>query len=211
MSECAAAAAATHVLRALQRLHAHGIVHLDLKPENVLVTEAAGAVTLKLTDYCLAPVILNDDALLDSCATEICSAPEVYAGEEFDRTADVWSLGVMLYIILSGTRPFRSGPSARVDAERARLERAMDAPQWRAVSAAGKDFVQRCLRWNRDERMIVEEALAHPWLTEDVEEVGLPEVTRDFQIVAMGRKVVRTMDACKFAFFFGQFFSQGRD
>jgi serine/threonine protein kinase len=211
ISESATAAAATHVLTGLRHLHANGIVHLDLKPENVLVTESGGVVTLKLTDYCLAPVILNDDALLDSCATENCSAPEISASEEFDGTADVWSLGVMLYIILSGKRPFRSGPMARVDAERAALERAMEAPEWRVVSPAGKDFVQRCLRWDREERMTVDEALAHPWLSEEIEEIGLPGVTRDFQIVAMGRKVVRTMDACKLAFFFGQFFSQGRD
>jgi serine/threonine protein kinase len=197
ISESATAALATHILLGLKVLHDHNIMHLDLKPENILVVESPGPLfTAKLTDYCLAATIEADQELRGTWQTEACTAPEVITSDQCNGTADIWSLGVILFIILSGNQPF-TDCSSKMDAELAALPDVMEKQEWSLVSDDGKDFLLRCLRKDPTERLTVDEALSHPWLTTEREEVALPEVLRNFQITAMGRKVVRAIGAFK--------------
>jgi serine/threonine protein kinase len=211
ISEAATAALATHVLLGLKVLHDNAIVHLDLKPENILIVESPGpSYTAKLTDYCLAGTIDADDELRGTWRTEVCTAPEIRGSDRYDGTADIWSLGVILFIILSGQPPFMESTS-RIEAEKAGLTKAMEKREWSLVSEEGKDFIQQCMAWDPAQRMTVEDALAHPWLTTEMEEVALPEVLRKFQITAMGRRVVRAIGAWKKSRVFKQFTRLAQD
>ena len=109
------AAVATELLDALQAAHAVGVIHRDIKPENVMVLDrptAAGA-TLKLIDFGLAKPEGADDTQLTMAGhvlgTPQYMAPEQVQGEELDGRTDIYALGILMYELLAGERPFRHG------------------------------------------------------------------------------------------------------
>jgi len=160
------------LLAALHYLHQdRGIVHRDLKPENILCASSTDDITVKLTDFDLAKSI-TDDGLKTFCGTPQYFAPEVLrrrhsiAGRgRYGKEADMWSLGVILYILLSGTPPFDT--SDNIDAV-AEANITFCSEEWRAVSDSAKDFVASLLEIDPTKRICVVNACSHRWiLTED--------------------------------------------
>lgn len=87
-------------------MHSEGIVHRDLKPENIMLQEGD---VLKVADFGLSNKIDDGHSLMTSCGSPNYAAPEVIEGKPYDGAqADVWSLGVILYAMLTGTLPFES-------------------------------------------------------------------------------------------------------
>lgn len=96
------------IAEALQVVHSAGIVHRDLKPENILYASMSVHSPIKLVDFGLAAyhVAGVDDPLTLPCGTAAYAAPEVLLCQGYDQRADIWSLGVITYILLSGMPPF---------------------------------------------------------------------------------------------------------
>ncbi|CAG9334380.1 unnamed protein product [Blepharisma stoltei] len=154
------------LLSSIRYLHSHNIIHRDLKPENLLFggNPHQGA-DLKLCDFGLAKIFTTgSEAFRTRAGTPFYIAPEILAGTGYGKTCDIWSCGVILYILLCGYPPF----FARTDAgimERVRLGRFnFDRAEWNGVTEQAKDLIRHLLVLNVDQRYTVEQALAHPWI-----------------------------------------------
>jgi tRNA A-37 threonylcarbamoyl transferase component Bud32 len=161
-SESDAANLIRQVLEGIDYMHRHGVVHRDLKPENLL---CASANIIKIADFGLSKDVESGN-LQTSCGTPSYVAPEVLLGGQYDNEVDIWSIGVITYVLLCGFTPFYG------DNQRQLFERILHAkfdfpsPEWDDVSATAKDFVSKLLVVNPADRLSAEQALAHPWIVE---------------------------------------------
>ncbi|GKT26394.1 hypothetical protein ADUPG1_013346 [Aduncisulcus paluster] len=157
------------VCSALFHLHSNNIIHYDLKPANVLF-DCNGIV--KLTDFGLCKVIPNGasgiEATSRDAGTFFYLPPEVHTSSTLTPTVDTWSLGVMTYEMLMGTRPFGLG-SVTQDHLRMSGMGAFVSDALEFSSNIGPDarqFIEGCLKFNPSERLSSEKCLAHTWLCE---------------------------------------------
>jgi len=161
-SESDAANLIRQVLEGIDYMHKHGVVHRDLKPENLL---CASANIIKIADFGLSKD-LESGNLSTSCGTPSYVAPEVLLGGQYDNEVDMWSIGVITYVLLCGFTPFYG------DNQRQLFERILHAkfdfpsPEWDDVSPMAKDFVKKLLVVNPAERLSAEQAQQHPWILE---------------------------------------------
>lgn len=154
----------SQIISAVSYLHSKGVVHRDLKPDNVLVDVHTGS--LKLIDFGLTGVIRKNAVMRTSCGSSYYSAPEVTFsnGDGYDGTkADAWSLGVLSYILLTGSHPF-------VDADGDLMTATMrqgivEYPDY--LSSTAVQFISRLLTIDPRRRYSVAQAQLHAWLNTD--------------------------------------------
>jgi len=147
---------------ALDYLHKRGIVHRDLKLENLLIKKP-GSLDIKLADFGLSKVYTGDP-LQTACGTPYYVAPEILQGDGYDHKIDTWAAGVLLYVLLSGRLPF-SGDSD-VELFRAILETELiwKKPQFDTVSVEAKDIIQKLIIKDPKKRYDASQALEHVFL-----------------------------------------------
>ncbi|KAL0901988.1 hypothetical protein ABMA27_007123 [Loxostege sticticalis] len=153
------------LLRGLKYMHDNSVAHLGLTIGELLLSHA-GSDELKLCDFGLSRRIqFGKHATLDYGMPEFV-APEVASGEGVSFAADMWSVGIITYILLSGHSPFR-GVNDRETLTRIREGRWEwhDEEWWSRLSRESRDFISRLLAYSMHERMDVDAALQHPWLT----------------------------------------------
>ncbi|XP_037298736.1 obscurin isoform X2 [Manduca sexta] len=153
------------LLRGLKYMHDNSVAHLGLTIGELLLSHA-GSDELKLCDFGLSRRIqFNKHAALDYGMPEYV-APEVASGDGVSFGADLWSVGIITYILLSGHSPFR-GLNDRETLTRIREGRWEwhDEEWWSRLSIECRDFISKLLVYNWHERMDVNTALSHPWLT----------------------------------------------
>jgi calcium-dependent protein kinase len=164
-SEAVAARYFAQLAEGLAHIHKQGVVHRDLKPENFLMEDASEGATVKITDFGLSDEIAEPDAeLSDPCGSAFYIAPEVFK-RKYTRAADVFSLGVNLFLFLSGTVPF----GARAESEEMIYHAIQREPlrfgeEWQQISAAARELVGGLLEKDPTKRYTLEQALAHPWV-----------------------------------------------
>lgn len=159
---------ATKIVRqlvgALSFIHERGIVHRDLKLENLLLKKK-GELDIKLADFGLAK-LYSGQALQTACGTPFYVAPDVLTGAGYGPEVDMWSVGVLTYVLLSGRLPF----AADNDSELFKLiiagKLVWKSPQFDKISVAAKDFISKLINTDPDSRMSAKKALEHPWLQE---------------------------------------------
>ena len=159
-----AAMGVVDALQALAFIHSKRIIHRDLKPENLLFKDKEPAAPLKLIDFGLALYLAPGERATEVCGTTSYMAPEVLEGD-YHIECDLWSLGVIVYFMLSGSLPF---PGHTDDEKEAKIMRGtydMKSKNWSKVSAEGKDFVSKLLVSDPSKRLTGKKALAHPWIT----------------------------------------------
>jgi len=158
------------ILSAVHYLHEQrGVVHRDLKPENILVVDRRSDVDIKLTDFGLAKNL--EDGLKTFCGTPQYFAPEVLrrrntvmGNGRYGKEIDCWSIGVILFILLSGSPPF--DVSAGFDAV-ASAKVIFYEDQWKDISSEARNLVRRLLEKDAKKRMSVKDACEHPWILVD--------------------------------------------
>lgn len=153
------------VLRGIKYMHDNSVAHLGLTIGELLLSHA-GSDELKLCDFGLSRRIrFNEHASLDYGMPEFV-APEIARGEGVSFGADMWSIGIITYILLSGHSPFR-GLHDRETLTRIREGRWEwhDEEWWSRLSTESRDFISKLLVINWHERIDVNTALSHPWLT----------------------------------------------
>ena len=167
------------VLEGLAHAHACGIAHRDVKPENLMVTEGsdgAAAAHLTLIDFGYAGMWAADSPLTGLCGTPDYEAPEVLTwyedddnGTPYGKGSDLWSLGVLLYVILSGCSPFSADEEEALLAQVSEAKYEVYDSEWKAISAPAKDLISKLLVVDPATRLTMEACLAHPWLAGAIE------------------------------------------
>jgi len=156
------------LLEAVSYLHKNDICHRDIKPENILFEKKGDVASIRLIDFGLSIRHRSGQKPLSSMVgTSYYMAPQVLEGS-YDKSCDIWSIGVMTYVMLTGRPPFNGPNDDAIFNKIKAAELDFNSPVWDEISEAAKDFI-RCLvktdplaRWN------AEMALQHSWLRDSL-------------------------------------------
>lgn len=164
-NEKMAAQSFRQMCEALSFMHNLQIVHRDLKPENLLFASKLDSSALKLIDFGLAGSC-KDGPLKTPCGTPNYVAPEILRRQPYGIQVDMWSAGVILYIILCGFPPFydENDDLGRLYRKIKRADYDMPSPYWDSISDDAKDLVRKLLKPDPKKRLKAHEALKHPWI-----------------------------------------------
>ncbi|MCI4382671.1 hypothetical protein PGIGA_G00017360 [Pangasianodon gigas] len=151
----------TQILVALRHLHFKNIVHCDLKPENVLLASAEPFPQVKLCDFGFARIIGEKSFRRSVVGTPAYLAPEVLRSKGYNRSLDMWSVGVIIYVSLSGTFPFNEDEDINDQIQNAAF---MYPPMpWKEISTEATDLINNLLQVKMRKRYSVDKSLSHPW------------------------------------------------
>jgi len=145
-------------------LHSFGIAHRDLKPENILMTDDTDDAQPKLVDFGLSKIVGPSEKCNDPFGTLSYVAPEVLLQKPYDKSVDLWSLGVIIYLLLSGTLPFDDDDDREIARQTIHDEVDFSYHVWKKVGSEVKTMIKKLLDKDKDKRMKLEEVLQHPWL-----------------------------------------------
>jgi len=151
------------IVSAVEYLHSNGIAHRDLKPENLLSSGDDDNEVIKIIDFGLSKKF-GDEQLVTSVGSPGYVAPEVLTAESYDKSVDMWSVGVILYILLCGFPPFFADTSTELFKKIIDVKYDFDDPAWDDVSDAPKDIIRRLLVKEPSERLTAKQLLDHPWV-----------------------------------------------
>lgn len=152
------------VLEAVDYMHEQGVVHRDLKPENLLYYSADEDSKIMISDFGLSK--MEDSGIMaTACGTPGYVAPEVLAQKPYGKAVDVWSIGVISYILLCGYPPFYDENDANLFAQILKGEFEFDSPYWDEISDSAKDFIRNLMCVNVEKRFTCRQALGHPWIS----------------------------------------------
>jgi serine/threonine protein kinase len=155
------------VLEALEYMHDRRVAHRDLKPENLLLKDPNGLLPVKLADFGFAKNVEKKNGCRTLCGTPGYLAPEILERfPAYDVKCDIWSVGVILFLLLGGYLPFDDEDENKVF-DRTRNGEYDFRPQfWRNISSGAKDLVTKCLTINPNKRNTATMCLEHGWMTE---------------------------------------------
>eukprot|EP00916_Digyalum_oweni_P019759 GHVL01032979.1.p1 GENE.GHVL01032979.1~~GHVL01032979.1.p1 ORF type:complete len:377 (+),score=51.83 GHVL01032979.1:58-1188(+) len=168
-----------NLLETIAFIHSKGIMHRDIKPENILLSSKTDPTSVKLSDFGLARRSTRN-ALPRSrsiCGSDFYLAPEVIKHEEYGREIDIWSVGVVTYVSLSGSLPFFHNILHKLYRQIVERDISFPAAQWGGISRGGQDFILRLLQNSPNDRLTAEQALQHPWLRS----IGTHTTSRGFK------------------------------
>lgn len=155
------------LLSAIHYCHKKKVAHRDLKPENLLLTSEKDDSDIKIADFGFAKKVERPKSLTTQCGTPGYVAAEILEGKPYDTQADMWSIGVIVYILLGGYPPF-------VDNDQRKLFRAIRKGRyefheeyWGEISKDAKDLIRNLLVVNPDNRLTSENALENKWIGAD--------------------------------------------
>jgi calcium-dependent protein kinase len=165
VSEKYAAKVMKYLLIGVNYLHGKMVVHRDIKPENILITNKASFkdLSIKIIDFNIA-IIKYDKTLKGVSGTTDYMAPEVFSGV-YNEKCDLWSCGVVLYLMVSGQLPFPSTSDEETEKAIKTEKLTFPSPYFDSVSPTCKDFLSKLLNKNPRSRPSAQEALSHPWLS----------------------------------------------
>ncbi|XP_023225927.1 serine/threonine-protein kinase D3-like [Centruroides sculpturatus] len=150
------------ILIALKHLHSKNIVHCDLKPENVLLSSNSDFPQVKLCDFGFARIIGEKSFRRSIVGTPAYLAPEVILNKGYNRSLDMWSVGVIIYVSLSGTFPFNEDEDINDQIQNAEFMFPPDP--WKTISSEAIHLISGLLQLNARKRYTVDKTLAHTWL-----------------------------------------------
>ncbi|KAL1265551.1 hypothetical protein QQF64_003578 [Cirrhinus molitorella] len=164
-SERDAAHVIKQILEAVAYLHENGVVHRDLKPENLLYADLSIDAPLKIADFGLSKIIDEQVTMKTVCGTPGYCAPEILRGNAYGPEVDMWSVGVILYILLCGFEPFFDPRGDQYMYSRIlNCDYEFVSPWWDEVSLNAKDLVSKLIVLDPHKRLTVKQALEHPWV-----------------------------------------------
>ncbi|CAL9221587.1 unnamed protein product [Arabidopsis halleri] len=172
-SERAAASVCRQIVNVVKICHFMGVLHRDLKPENFLLSSKDEKALIKATDFGLSVFIEEGKVYRDIVGSAYYVAPEVLR-RRYGKEVDIWSAGIILYILLSGVPPFWAETEKGIfDAI---LEGHIDfeSQPWPSISNSAKDLVRRMLTADPKRRISAADVLQHPWLREGGEASDKP-------------------------------------
>jgi len=152
------------LLTAVSYMHTHDVVHRDIKPENILFETSDKDSPIKVIDFGLARQHFDHEPPMSTIVgTPYYIAPEVLR-KKYDKTCDLWSVGVIAYILLCGYPPFNGNNNNETHRAISHGIYYFPSREWKGTSRESRDFIRQLLKMDPSKRMTVEEALNHPWI-----------------------------------------------
>ncbi|XP_026874907.2 death-associated protein kinase 2-like [Electrophorus electricus] len=153
------------ILSGVAFMHSKQIAHFDLKPENIMLSDKSAELPeIKIIDFGLAQRFTPGEEYRSLCGTPQYIAPEVVNYEPLTVASDMWSMGVITYILLSGMSPFQGDSDEETLRNIVDMKYEFEDQYFSATSDMAKDFIQKLLIKDQSERMTAEECLMHPWI-----------------------------------------------
>ena len=203
-SEKDAADALAQLASAISYLHERGIVHRDVKPENLLYASPEPNAPLKLADFGLCKALKENDITKTACGTPGYVAPEVLKRKGYAKEVDVWSIGVIMYILLCGFPPFYDENTAGLFEQIKNGDYSFPDPYWTAISADAKSLVKSLLTVDPVKRIKAREVMTHPWMKNASPEHFHPDTMQGFRNIAARKRfrmgVLAAVAANRFTF-----------
>uniref|UniRef100_A0A0G4FA06 non-specific serine/threonine protein kinase n=1 Tax=Chromera velia CCMP2878 TaxID=1169474 RepID=A0A0G4FA06_9ALVE len=168
-SEKVAAQYIFQIVSALKYAQSKGVVHRDLKMENFLFKSKEGESSLKIADWGFARHFTEGTPMRSQKGTPYYVAPQVLEGK-YTEKCDMWSTGVIAYMLLSGCPPFNANTDEGIFAKILRGTFEFFSPEWDAISQQAKDFIRKLIQYDPKRRFSADQALEHPWLQKALEE-----------------------------------------
>jgi len=147
--------------------HQHSVAHRDLKPENLLLRSEENDSEIKIADFGFAKKVLTPNSLTTQCGTPGYVAPEILEGLPYDTQSDMWSLGVIVYILLGGYPPFIEQNQRELFRKIRKGQYEFHEEYWGSVSADAKDLISSLLTVKPSKRLTAQDALNHKWMQAD--------------------------------------------
>jgi len=167
-----------NILEALAYIHSKNIVHRDLKPENLILRNKDNDTEVLICDFGLACRVPEGKKLTLPCGSPGYVGPEVLSdrGEGYDTKVDIFSAGVILYVILTGRAAFPGQEYKEIIKKNKHAEPKFETRYWQKVSATGTEFVKLLMKKDPRERPTAEEALKHKWFRGGDEDDHMDEI-----------------------------------
>lgn len=172
-SERAAAAICRSVVNVVHICHFMGVMHRDLKPENFLLSSKDEGAMLKATDFGLSVFIEEGKVYRDIVGSAYYVAPEVLR-RSYGKEIDIWSAGIILYILLSGVPPFWAETEKGIFDAITEGELEFESQPWPSISESAKDLIRKMLTMDPKKRLTSAQVLEHPWMREGGEASDKP-------------------------------------
>ncbi|VDM33023.1 unnamed protein product [Hydatigera taeniaeformis] len=174
------------ILLGVNHMHQLGIVHLDLKPENIMI-EDMETKRIKIIDFGLARRLNPNEVIQDMAGTPEFCAPEIVNFDPITFATDMWAIGVMTYILLSGISPFAGDTQVETFQNILECSVTFDREEFLDVSSEARDFITRLLRKNPRKRDTASECLRHPWVATVIRQfTGEPEIIQKIDLNGVG-------------------------
>lgn len=155
------------LIEGIEYLHSKDVTHRDLKLENILLEKKNDLESIKIADFGLAKQTARP--LQTMCGTLYYVAPEVISEDRnktYGKAVDMWSAGVLLYVLLSGLQPFAGKSDNQIFDKILNADYGFDKPQWRDTSDLAKNLVESLLIISSTKRLTAAQVLEHPWMTQ---------------------------------------------
>ncbi|KXZ46415.1 hypothetical protein GPECTOR_44g89 [Gonium pectorale] len=166
ITERSAAALFRGLVETVSYCHTLGVVHRDLKPENFLITDKSPDAAIKLADFGLSCFFREGQEMNEVVGSPYYIAPEV-VDRSYGKGCDVWSLGVILHILLSGQPPFTGNSDAEILKNVRTQELSLTSDPWPSISRHARHLVSKMLEKDPERRLRMDQVLTHPWLRAD--------------------------------------------
>ncbi|KAM6200886.1 serine/threonine-protein kinase 17A [Rhynchocyon petersi] len=164
------------ILEGVCFLHTHNVVHLDLKPQNILLTSESPLGDIKIVDFGLSRIMKNSEELREIMGTPEYVAPEILNYDPISMATDMWSIGVLAYVMLTGISPFLGDNKQETFLNISQMNLSYSEEEFDTVSEAAIDFIKALLVKKPEDRATAEECLKHPWLTLNIIQGPSPKV-----------------------------------
>ena len=164
---------------ALFYLNIFGIVHRDIKPENILLSNNSSNYNIKLIDFGLGIILGPNEKSEQPFGTVSYVSPEVLCGEKYDKSVDIWCIGILTYFMLVGKLPYDDPDDNENEIARQTINDPIPfiEEKWNIISDEAKDFVRKCLEKDPKKRINIKEILKHKWLKK-----YLPEAQKNLDL-----------------------------
>ncbi|GLJ07234.1 hypothetical protein SUGI_0062430 [Cryptomeria japonica] len=160
------------LMEALQHCHGMGVVHRDVKLDNILLNSQTNFSDIKLGDFGLAAPFSQGELLYHDVGTLQYVAPEVLLWEGYSKEVDIWSAGIVLFCLLTGCFLYDSGDSEDIREQIKTANTQLDIDEDVGIPSQAKDLLKGMLNKNVKERFTTNQILCHPWILENTSRHG---------------------------------------